>query len=110
MLELSPVDLQLSQARPAQELSASGGLLKSSSLPLHAASAQVREVVIEQLSPSTKRLRITEGQPQSSSGQGPVMLTLPHGKREAEAPGAPWPAHSGAQRCTRRTKGTVPCG
>ena len=65
----------------------SGNLLKTTSLPSHAASAQVREVVIEQLSPSTKRLRITEGQPESASGPGPVMLTLPNGSRAAEQQG-----------------------
>ena len=49
----------------------------------------MREVVIEQLSPSTKRLRITEGNPESSSGPGHVLLTLP--ARSPPDHAAAWP-------------------
>ena len=68
-----------------------GSVFRTSSLPSR---QHMREVVIEQLSPSTKRLRITEGDPESSSGPGHVLLTLP--ARSPPDHAAAWPGEEQA--------------
>ena len=66
-----------------------GSIFRTTSLP---GRHHLREVVIEQLSPSTKRLRITEGEPESTSGTGHVLLALP--ARSPPDHAAAWPGES----------------